>query len=172
MSKFLKISVAAAALAALASPAYAQSSATASASSTTRIISPITLTKTADLAFGAIVKASTGNAVVTIGNGADTVNVTGTNAAAASGTISRAKYTVGGEGGQTFAITVPGTMTMSSGGDNITVNLTTAAATGTLSGSLGSAGTFALNVGGNFTIPAAQASGDYTGSFNVTVAYN
>jgi len=153
-------------------PAFAQSSATASANATTRIIQAITLTKTADLAFGNIVKPSTGSGTVTIGNGADTIAVTGTNAAAASGTTSRAKFTVGGEGGQTFAITVPATMTMTSGANNITVNLTTAAATGTLSGTLGSAGTTTVNVGGNFSLPNTQVSGNYSGSFNVTVAYN
>jgi hypothetical protein len=156
----------------LAAPAMAQSSATASANATTRIITPITLTKTNDLTFGNIVKPSTGSGTVTIGNSADTVAVTGTGAAAASGTISRAKFTVGGEGGQTFSITVPASVTMTSGANNLVVTLSTAAATGTLSGTLGSAGTATVNVGGSFPIANTTASGNYTGSFNVTVAYN
>lgn len=172
MTKFLKISAAVVALAAAASPVYAQSSATTSANATTRIIQAISISKTADMAFGNVVKPSSGNGTYTIGNGADTLSVSGTGAAAASGTTSRAKFTVTGEGAQTFAITVPSTMTMTSGANNVTVNLTTAASTGSLSGSLGSSGTASVNVGGNFTIANTQASGDYTGSFNVTVAYN
>ncbi|MCA3256143.1 MAG: DUF4402 domain-containing protein [Alphaproteobacteria bacterium] len=156
----------------LATPAMAQSSATASASATTRIITPITLTKTADLAFGNVVRPSTGSGTVTIGSGADTIAVTGTGAAAASGTTSRAKFTVGGEGGQTFSITVPASVTMTSGGNNLVVTLSSAAATGTISGSLGTPGTATVNVGGSFPITNTTVSGNYTGNFNVTVAYN
>lgn len=172
MTKFFKISAAALVLATVSAPAFAQSSATTSANATTRIIQAITLTKTADLAFGNVVKPSTGSGTVTIGSGADTIAVTGTGAAAASGTTSRAKFTVGGEGGQTFSVTVPASVTMSSGANNLVVTLTGDAATGTLSGALGSAGTATVNVGGAFPITNTTASGNYTGSFNVTVAYN
>ncbi len=173
MTKFFKISAALLALTTVSAPAFAQSTATASANSTTRIIQAITLTKTADLAFGNIVKPSTGTATASIGSGADTLTVSGgTGAAAASGATSRAKFTVGGEGGQTFAVTVPASMTMTSGANNITVTLTGDAATGTISGALGTSGTATVNVGGSFTLPNTQASGNYTGSFNVTVAYN
>jgi len=156
----------------LAGSAFAQTSATASANSSARVIQGITLAKDADMAFGTVVKPSSGSGTYTIGNGADTIAVTGTGAVAAAGTTSRAKFTATGEGGQSFAITVPATMTMTSGANNITVNLTTASSTGLLSGTVGSAGTAAVNVGGNFSISNTQASGDYSGSFNVTVAYN
>ena len=172
MKLHLSLTALVAAIAFSATPALAQASASASANATTRIIQAISITKTADMAFGNVVKPSTGNGTYTIGNGADTVAASGTGAAAASGTTSRAKFTVTGEGAQTFAITVPATMTMTSGANNVTVNLTTAAATGTLSGALGASGTATVNVGGNFTIPSTQASGNYSGSFNVTVAYN
>ena len=41
-----------------------------------------------------------------------------------------------------------------------------------LSGALGAAGSATLNLGGSFNLPSTQASGAYTGTFNVTVAYN
>jgi hypothetical protein len=171
--RFPTRALAALALAAgLGAPALAQSSATIASNATTRIIQPITISKTADMTFGNIVKPSTGSGTVTVGAGADTVAVTGTGAAAASGTISRAKFSVGGEGAQTFSISVPATMTMTSGANNLTVTLTASGATGTLSGTLGTAGTATFQVGGAFPIANTTASGNYTGSFNATVAYN
>ena len=101
----------------------------------------------------------------------NTVAVTGTGAGAA-GTASRAKFTVGGEGGQTYAITVPASFTLSNSGNDVTVTLTSSATTGTLSGTLGSAGSQTFQVGGAFTIPSTQATGNYAGSFTVTTAYN
>ncbi|RYF99317.1 MAG: DUF4402 domain-containing protein [Caulobacteraceae bacterium] len=171
MTARLKIIALAALAAAVASPALAQSSATVTVNSTGRIISPMTLSKTADLAFGTIIKPNAGNGTVTIASGADTVAVTGTGTAS-MGTASRAKFTVGGEGGQTYSVTVPATMTMSNGSNNITVNLTPSATTGTLSGSLGGNGTQTFQVGGNFSLASTQATGAYAGSFNVTTAYN
>jgi hypothetical protein len=174
MRTFAKIAVAALGTALAAVPAAAQSSATASATSTSRITAPITLTKDTDLAFGTVVRTSDANSnTVTINEttGARTITGAGSGALVAS-TTSRATYSVSGEGGQTFAITVPGTVVMTSGANNLTVNLTGSAASGTLSGSLGSAGSATFGVGGNFSLGQSQASGAYSGSFNTTVAYN
>ena len=41
-----------------------------------------------------------------------------------------------------------------------------------LSGSLGSAGSFAFGVGGSTSVDSTTPNGDYSGSFTVTVAYN
>lgn len=173
MNRLTKIALGAAAVAALASPAFAQSSATQSTTATTRIISPITLTKNSDLAFGTIVKPSSGTNTVTIdaSTGARTKTGAG-DAALATSTTGRAAYTVGGEGGQGFSITVPATVDMSNGSDNLTVTLTKTAATGSLSGTLGSAGTATFGVGGSFDVASTTPSGNYTASFDVTVAYN
>jgi hypothetical protein len=157
-------------IAAVASPVLAQSSATVTVNATGRIIAPMTLTKNSDLTFGTIIKPSTGAGTVTIGTGADTVALTG--GAAAMGAVSRAKFTVGGEGGQTYAVTVPSSFVLSSGGNNLTVALTPSATSGTLSGALGASGTDTINVGGAFTVASTQATGAYTGSFAVTTAYN
>jgi hypothetical protein len=171
MTKSLKILALAAVVAAIAAPAFAQSSATVSTNGTGKIIAPMTLTKDADLAFGTIIKPNTGSGTVTIGTGADTVALTGTGAAS-MGTASRAKFTVGGEGAQTYAVTVPATMTMTNGANSITVTLTPSATTGAISGALGSSGTQTFQVGGAFPLASTQATGAYAGSFNVTTAYN
>ena len=56
MTRLMKIALCVAAVSALASPAFAQSSATQSTTGTTKIIQPLTLAKNSDLAFGSVVK--------------------------------------------------------------------------------------------------------------------
>ena len=175
MTRLMKIALCVAAVSALSSPALAQSSATQSTTATTRIIQPITLTKNTDLAFGSVVKPNAAANTVAIDAASGARSVTGGgDAALAPSTSGRATYTVSGEGGQTFSISTPATfnMTKAGGSDTITVTLTQSAATGTVSGSLGNTGSATFGVGGSFPVAAATASGNYTGSFDVTVAYN
>jgi len=175
MSRAIKTVLAAALVSAIAAPAMAQSSATQSTNATVKIVQPITLTKDADLAFGTVVKPTSGSNTVTISTASDTPALTGAgDAALATSTASRAAFTVGGEGGQTFSITVPAsvTMTRSGGSETLSVTLTGSGSSGTLSGTLGSAGSATFKVGGAFTVASSTASGNYSGSFNTTVAYN
>lgn len=168
--------IAALALAGTSGAAFAQASATVSTTGTTRILQAITITKTADLAFGSVVRAATaGTNTVTINatTGARTISGGGTGVLATS-TSGRATYTVSGEGGQTFSITPDATfnMTRVGGAETITVTPVASAATGTLSGAIGSAGTLAIGVGGSFPVSNTTATGNYTGTFNLVVAYN
>ena len=64
MANRLKLLALAGLVAAVASPALAQSSASVTVNSTGRIIAPITLTKDSDLLFGTIIKPNTGNGTV------------------------------------------------------------------------------------------------------------
>jgi len=171
----LRTALAAVVIAAVAAPAMAQTSATQSTSATVKIVQPITLTKNSDLAFGTVVKPTSGSNTVTISTSSDTPALTGAgDAALATSTTSRADFTVGGEGGQTFSITAPASvnMTRSGGSETLAVTLTKSAASGSLSGSIGSAGTASFDVGGAFTVNSSTVSGAYSGSFNTTVAYN
>lgn len=159
---------------ALAAPVYAQASASVATTGSTKIVAPISITKVTDLAFGTIVKSSDANTnTVTVNQttGNRTITGTGTGTLVTS-TATRAAYTVSGEGAQTFSVSVPATVTLVNGANNIIVTLTTTGATGTLSGTIGSTGTASVGVGGTFTLSSAQITGDYTGSFTVTVAYN
>lgn len=157
-------------LLALSTPALAQNSANTSATGSVTIIRPITITKTADLQFGRIVKPATGSASVTIANTADSVSA-GT-AVSLGGTISRAKFTIDGEGGQAISVSV-GSLTMNGpSASTLVVALTPDQVTGVqLSNALGAAGSLTLNVGGSFPLPAAATTGLYSGTFTVTVAY-
>ncbi len=163
----------AAAVALLPLAAMPQSTASVSTTGSTRIVQPISITKDSDLAFGTVVRANTNSNTVTIDESTGTRTLTGSgDGALVTSTTSRAAYTVAGEGGQTFSISVPATFDMTSGGDTFTVTLVASAATGTLSGAIGSGGTATFGVGGNFTLPSTQASGQYSGTFTATVAYN
>lgn len=170
-----KIIVGALLMSAMATSAFAQNSATQSTTSTTKIIRPIQLAKNSDLAFGTIVRPSSGSNTVAINEdtGARALSGGG-NAAVVGGGETRATFTVTGEGAQTFAITVPDDMTMNrvGGGGSITVALVETDTTGTLDNALGAAGSATFGVGGSFTVSDATATGDYSGTFDVTVAYN
>lgn len=175
------LSLAALALAVLAgSNAFAQS---ASVNSTATIITPITATATAPLAFGTITKGATSS-------------IAATNSSAGAVTFS-------GDEGDNITISVPSTCsiaTTSGAGSSMTVTLNRAAlranttsAQGTataLDASSGSA-TTALSadasgdgvnndglgqsyiwIGGSVTPTATQQRGAYSGTFTVTAAYS
>ncbi len=155
--------------------AFAQSTATATATGSTTIVRPIAITKNVDLSFGRIVRPASGTGTVTIANSADVVSA-GSGAVALSGvTTTRAKFTLDGEGGQAVSISIPTSFDMALSSDatkKIIVTLSPDLASSiALSNALGSSGTQALYVGGNFSLPASQANGAYTGTFDVTVAY-
>ena len=136
-----------------------------------RIIRSIAIAKTSDLVFGRISKPPTGLGTVTI----DATTGLRTTAGAQgfdSPTPSRAAFSVTGEGGQTFTVTVPPSFQMT-GPQPMTVTLTSSAgASPTLGGVLGSQGSLTFGVGGSAPVDSTTPPGDYSGSFTVTVAYN
>src|ERR1700744_5269120 len=115
MKNITKVILASAAILGSASGAFAQASATASASAT--IITPISIAKTVDMNFGNVaVAASTGGTVVLSTSrtrtpcGAGVVTLPST-----TGTGAAAQFTVSGEANYTYAITLPGTASLSDG---------------------------------------------------------
>ena len=175
MTQVRNILIAALAAASLSSVAHAQASASANATGSITIFRPITVTKTSDLAFGTIVRPGSGSGTVTIAEADGARSVTGGIAALSIGTSpTRAAFSGGGEGGQTFSSSTPATLTLTrtGGSETLTVNLTPTGTTGALSGTLGSVGAAAYGVGGNIEVASTTASGAYTGSFTTTVAYN
>ncbi len=177
MKKTLAFALALGSLAA-AGPAFAQAANTDTdtASGSVTIIRPLTLTKTTDLAFGRVVQPTGGTGTVSIANNSTTV-IGGSGAVVLGGqTTSHAVFGVSGEGNQVVNITSPANFDLSNGTDTITVTLApdwnTTTNQVTLTGSLGGAGAATLNLGGSFSLPSSISSGAYTGTFNVTVAYN
>jgi hypothetical protein len=173
MSKQSRITlVAVLAAAGLAIPGISlAASATASSSST--VVTPITITKSADLAFGKFA-AGTGGTVTVSTSGARSVTgaVTGM-----SSTTTAAKFDVAGETGATYSITLSGTTVLTSGSDTMAFaaisDLTGANSTsGTVPSGTLTAGTQSIYVGGTLTVGSAQAPGTYTGTVIASVDYN
>lgn len=138
------------------------------------VFRPLSVSSTA-LAFGKVVRPSTGSGTVTVNQTSGARSVTGTGVIGlAAPTPSRAAYTVTGEGGQVFSLTVPSSFQMTGPGTPLTVTLTATTANGskTLSSAVGSAGTFAFGVGGSFPFSSTTVTGAYTGNYDVTVSYN
>lgn len=177
MNAFSKIVTAAILVAGASTAAFAQATDSELTTGSVRIIQPINLTKVNNLAFGTIVRPSSGSSVITMSTSSDTPTVdSGTAVILSTGTKTRASYTVTGEGGQAVAISVPASFPMTAGANTLTVTLTPEATSDTLSGSLGSTGGFSgdgtLYVGGSFTVTNATVSADYSGTFSTTVNYN
>jgi hypothetical protein len=150
----------------------AQASATASASA--NIVTPITITKNVDMNFGNVaVQALTGGTVVmdTVGARTPTAGVT---LPAVAGTVAAAEFTIAGQASYTYAITLPASVTIYDAGSahNMVVDNFTSNPTST--GALSTGGTETLQVGATLNVGAGQAAGAYTSStpFTVTVNYN
>jgi hypothetical protein len=150
----------------------AQTNASATAATSAYIVTPIAIAKTVDLNFGNIVPTSAAGTVVV--NTAGTRSFTGGAYAFANstGNPTAASFTVTGESGATYSITVNNTsFTVVNGSNDMTVdNITTSPTpTGVLTG-----GTQTLTVGATLNVDANQAPGLYTNanSLQITVAYN
>jgi hypothetical protein len=171
MKTTTKIILGVSALSALAGVAHAQSSASATASSSATIVQPITATKNTDLGFGTILRPASGTATVTV-DAAGARTVTGTVAANATG-VSASTFTVAGEGGQAYSVGVPSTFPMISGANTLVVTTVSGTGvTGAMSGSAGTVGSASFGVGGTINLNTSTQSGAYTGNFTVTASYN
>lgn len=163
MKKILAFSVV---LLAFTAGAFAQS---ATATATAVIVSPIAISRTADMSFGNIIADTDGGTVVLVPAGTRTLN--GLTSPSIVGTVTAASFTVTGLTGATYSITLPANHTISSGGNNMVVDTFTSnpSGTGTLTG-----GTETLNVGATLNVGGAQPAGTYTNAagFTVTVNYN
>lgn len=147
--------------------AKAQQTATAAATAT--IISPIAITKTADLSFGNIVAGSSTGAVTVSTAGARSKTGGVTLPTATPGTINAAAFNVTGLASATYTITSTVVTVPTSGSNTMALTLTSNP-TGT--GTIGAGGSQVINVGGTLNVGINQAAGNYVGSFTVTVAYN
>ncbi|HEY0141981.1 MAG TPA: DUF4402 domain-containing protein [Thermoanaerobaculia bacterium] len=166
---FRRIALTVVAVSLFATAAFAQTSATATANASARVLTPITITKLADLNFGSLVA----------GPLAGTVVVDPASARTATGGVSlvnsafgAAQFNVTGEPLTAYTITLPNAIQITHTTNNalsMVVNTFTSDPSGT--GTLSALGAQQLNVGATLNVGANQGSGLYTGTFNVTVAY-
>jgi Domain of unknown function (DUF4402) len=168
--------------------AFAQSSATASAvPATARIYAPITLTVAnyhggTGLSFGDIIAGASAGSV-RLDPLADVRTPVGVTLPATSTMpVHSAQFTVGGTASAAYAITsLPTTVTLSSGTNTMTASnfmvsvngAPSVPATPNPTGILGAvSANQSFTVGATLAVGANQLSGDYSGTFAVTVAYN
>jgi len=147
----------------------AQPPVTATANASATIVTPISITKVTDLNFGAIVPSTEAGTVI-VGNDNSISKTGGVTLISQLGTHSAAAFTVNGAANATFYIVPPTTVTLTktSSTETMTVSNLYHNATGTLDGT----GAEAFNVGATLAVAASQVAGVYTGTFDVTVAYN
>lgn len=137
--------------------------------STARIVVPLTATSGTNLRFGNIASSAT----------AGTVTVTAASARSATGgssLVAGAAFGAGvvtisaGEPNRGVNITYPASATLTSGANTMTVN-NFAASGSPATVTLNAAGTGTFNVGGRVNVGALQATGNYTGTVTITLAY-
>lgn len=152
---------------------FGQSTATATATAT--IVTPISIANNAPLSFGniAVNETNPGGTVMLVSEMDGTVTRTssaGVTLPTNTGTVSAAQFTVTGEGASIYSITLPGSITLTgTGGDMSLVpncsqaDLTAAALTN---------GSHVFYIGGTLTVATDQPEGIYSGTFDVSVNYN
>lgn len=151
-----------------ASPAFAASgnTSTASGSATATIVEPIVLTHTsgAALGFGRFTTGTGGSVTV---SAAGVGSVGGDVAFVPGSTNSADAFSVTGDASRSFSIST-GAGTVTAGTTSISFTTSPSAATGTL----GAGGTATFSVGGQLTLAGTEAAGAYTGTYSATVTYN
>ncbi|WP_457422055.1 DUF4402 domain-containing protein [Roseateles sp. P5_E7] len=129
-----------------------------------------TLNNTAALSFGAFTAGGGGS--ISVGTGGARMKTGSVILVNQGGAASAAQFTITGTPNAMFDITLPvdGTVFLSDGASgSMALNgfVSSPAAVGVLSGG----GTQQINVGATLSVGSSQATGSYTGSFNVTVNY-
>jgi hypothetical protein len=147
--------------------------ATTGAALTAKVFRQISVSQTAPLSFGTIVRPAAGPGSMTLDPDTGGYSVTG-GAILASPPPSRAAFMATGEGGQTVSISVPSSVVLTDGAGGALTIATSSSTAGsqTLSNALGSAGAYSFYVGGTLGFSSATASGVYSGTYAVDVAYN
>ena len=133
------------------------------------IVQPIGITNSGGMDFG-LLAAGVAVSVVNVSTASARSLSSGDVTLITGGSISAASFDVTGEPNGGFGITLPaGSITLTSGGDTMTVDtfVDSDAGTGTLDGT----GNASFTVGANLNVSAAQPVGNYTGTFAASVVY-
>lgn len=149
--------------------------ATATAEIGATVLTPISISKTADLNFGSFAAdAAQAGTVVVATNGGRTFTGGTSAVSSGAGAVSAASFNIAGQDTATFSITLPSssvTLTRATGTETMSVGtfVSDPATTGTLT-----AGAATVAVGATLSVAAGQVAGTYANASGlpVIVAYN
>ena len=167
----LKFFTLSAAIFAFSTISFGQDTSTGTANAGANIITPISIVKVTDINFGDLVP-STEESVTVVMNQSGVI----TSAAQyylSTGTRTAASFTISGEADHTYKINCPTTIALAGPGDDMTLTFNSSLASLAIDGTplTLTGGTQTLNLGGSLALAKNQTAGAYTGTFNVTVAY-
>lgn len=132
----------------------------------------LAIAKTADLNFGRIQTPTSGTSTVSLDAATGVRSITGSAFGYPTPAPTRAAFSITGEGGQQVSLSVPSSFDLI-GPSTLTVTVSdTAPNAPSLSGVVGSAGSYNFTVGGAFSIFPATPPGSYAGVLTVSVDYN
>lgn len=137
----------------------AAQAATTTGNASASVAIPLTIVQTAPLKFGNLSPSATAGTVNHYGQTTGGVTSIGVNA-------QPALFTVTGLPSANFNIIVPSTTTLTNGAQSMTATLTAP-----LQFATDPTGVGAFNVTGVLAVAANQASGNYTGTYSITVNY-
>lgn len=135
---------------------------------TATVYTPIAVSAGADLDFGAFSIVSADSIAINASTGARTQSGSGV-VLSADDAGQRGTFSVTGQSGASFAITLPAdsSVTIGNGTDTMAVDGFASTASGTLTG-----GSETVGIGATLTVLGTESTGSYTGTFNVSVEYN
>jgi hypothetical protein len=163
--KFLAIAVV---ILAFSGAANAQT-VTATSQAAAMIVAPLTITNTAGLHFGTIMRGATAG-TVTVETDGDRTFTGGVTLSPINPVHTVATFTIEGEAGRAYTIDLPASINITGAGDPMAVaTFVSDPAEGTYT-PVGVSTT--LLVGATLSVAADQAAGLYTGTFDVSVNYN
>ena len=144
----------------------------ASFSATT--LRPLSVMNTSPLNFGRIIPPSSGSGTVVLNAATRGRELTGNGTVALNTPApSLAEFEVSGEGGQSISIDVPTSFSLTGPAGSLSVTTNhDAHPSPTLDAAMGSEGSYVFRVGGSIPLSDTTGAGHYSGTFEVTVAYN
>lgn len=148
--------------------------ATASASAQAIIVTPISISKTADMHFGNVAVSAANNGTVELTPGGTRNATGGVTLPATIGSPAAASFTVSGEANYTYAISLPTSTITLTNPNNSSMLAGVFTSSPNSTGTLSASGSQTLTVGATLQVNAGQQAGTYstTTDFAVTVNYN
>ena len=141
-----------------------------------KIVKALTIMETQALHFGTMTIPTSPATVVLTSGGLRTIGLgTGNITLLAQAPVAKvAAYTVAGSADATYVIALPYSTTITNGtpADDMTVDVFTSSKGVTNIGTLNGAGGDSFTVGATLNLASGQPGALYTGTFNITVAYN